>query len=176
MELDDNYLAEYGLYGPMKSASLELEGVLRRIHLSFDGTKNFEISVFDHKGETPEMSRAIRFSWNEYHGDMCKLILDTLYVLPGPWIESKFVLDCFCLFVTIKQSTQRNGPSDHQISCLMLQRVRGEGNSFTRIGTLMLKDLYGLRMRYQLREGIVDVYWQNSRGTLTLTSIRLCEQ
>lgn len=82
-------------HGPVESSILEWESFLRRVKLSFDGEGDtFELSVLDGDGDDQEM-RAIGRSWDEYHGDICKLELDIQLKEPD--------LYCFCIFITIQQ-------------------------------------------------------------------------
>jgi hypothetical protein len=56
-------------------------------------------------------------------------------------------IDCFCMFITIQQWIDRY--SHRTISCLLLQQLP-EKNVFTRLGKLVLDDLYALKMRYNV--------------------------
>lgn len=137
-------------YGPVESSTLKVEGILRRIQLSFGyETDIFKVSVLDHEGDNEGM-RAIGSSWDEYNGDMCRLELDA--PLEGP------DLDCFCIFITIQQWS--DGGSNRDIACLLLERVSEEGSNFTRIGTLVLEDLYALKMRYRPHLDVEEDSWK----------------
>ena len=137
-------------YGPLESGTLEVEGILRRVQLSFEyETQLFNVSVLDHEGDN-EGLRAIGSSWDEYYGDMCKLQLDAVVEEPD--------LDCFCIFITIQQLSDQS--SYREIGCLLLKRVGEEGSTFTRIGTLVLMDLYALKMRYRLDEDVEEDDWE----------------
>ena len=132
-------------YGPVES----LEGILRRIQLSFLYETNvFKVSVVDHEGDNEGM-RAIGSSWDEYYGDMRKLELDA--PLGGPDLE------CFIIFITIQRSSDvRN----RDTACLLLKRVSGEGSTFSRISTLILNALYALKMQYRLHVDVEEDDWK----------------
>ena len=134
-------------YGPVKSGTIELEGILRLVKFSFGHeTNDFQVSVLDHK-EHNEM-RVIGSSWDSDQGNMYDLKLDAA-ALEGPDLK------CFCFFVTIEQWGSQQD-SRREIACLLLKRVGEEGN-FTRIGTIVLKDLSALKMRYRIHR---DVNWE----------------
>lgn len=137
-------------YGPVESGTLEMEGILRRIQLSIEyETNNFKVSVVDHEGDNEGM-HSIGSSWDEYYGDMFELSLDA--PLEGP------DLDCFIIFITIQQWGDVS--NDRDIACLLLKRVSGEGSTFSRIGTLILNDLYALKMRYRLNVDVEEDEWK----------------
>ena len=145
-------------YGPVESGTLEMEGILRRIQVSFGYETNvFKICVLDHEGGidsddegNDERMRTIGSSWHEYYGDMCTIELDAL--LDGP------NLDCFCMFTTIQQKGSHD--SYREIACLLLKRIGEEGNTFTRIGTMVLGDLCALKMRYRLHMEVEEDDWK----------------
>ena len=131
-------------FGPLKSASLTISGVLRRVRMSFkmgDPIQYFELSVFDNE----EDRRLIGPSQDDYEGALCSIELDEH--LDNPQTE------CFCLFVAIEQWSDRGSYRD--IGCLLLVPVQGE-NTFRRIGMLNLRDLYALKMRYRLKANLPD--------------------
>ena len=134
-------------YRPVKSSVLEVEGMLRHIRVVLtESSSVFDLSVLDYEGSN-ERVRAIGPSWNEYWGKRCTLELDKGSRDP--------VLDCFALFVTMHQWGDTE--SSREIACLLLQQCgKKKGIKFTRIGTLVLYDLFGLKMRYRVREKSID--------------------
>lgn len=138
------------LNGPIKNTSLEVKGILRHIQIVLkQRSKIFDLSVLDHEGKI-EHTRAIGPSWNEYSGDLCTLELDATSRDP--------LLDCFAVFITIHQ--WKDVESCREISCLLLQRCGKKGSKFTRIGTLVLGDLYGLKMRYETSKKTNENSWE----------------
>ena len=138
-------------YGPVSSGTLVMGGVLRRVQLSFEVlTNNFSLSVLDHEGGNGRI-RTVGSSWDNYQGDMCTLDLDA--PLEGP------LLDCLCLFVTIEQWSDHGSHRD--IACLVLKTLDKKGAKYARIGTLVLGDLYALKMRYRLQRTITEKDWKN---------------
>ena len=88
-------------FGSVERGVLEVEGILRRVQVSFQDTagnsQDLDVQVLEddnHAGEY-EMWREIGYSWDEYFGDACVLSLDT------PLEEA--ILDSWCLFITIQQ-------------------------------------------------------------------------
>lgn len=128
-------------FGPLKSGSLTISGVLRRVHLSLSETVDFELSVFDDK----KNRRLIGPSRDDYEGELCSMELDELMGSPQT--------ECFCLFVAIQQWSDIDNHRD--IGCLLLVPVQGK-NNFRRIGILKLRDLYALKMRYRLKATLPD--------------------
>ena len=138
-------------YGPVeKGGRLDLEGFLRRIRISFTSDL-FNISVYDHEDKSEEM-RTLGPSWEPYLGDFCQLNLDSK-------IEKRD-LDCFCLFITVNQYNGMQG-SSRDVACLLLKRIDEDSNQFTRIGTLLLKDLYALKMRYKPILDVKEDAWKS---------------
>ena len=106
----------------------------------------FDLSVLDYEGSN-ERVRAIGPSWNEFWGDRCLLELDNSSEDP--------VLDRFILFVTMDQWGDTE--SSREIACLLLQHCgKKNGTKFTRFGTLVLHDLFGVKMKYRVREKSID--------------------
>ena len=89
------------------------------------------------------------FSLLDY-GNMCTRKLD------APLEERD--LDCFCTFITIQQWNHQT--SYRKIACLLLKLVGVEGSNFTRIGTLVLEDLYALKMQYRLHVDVEEDSWK----------------
>ena len=137
------------MYGPVKSGSLEVQGILRRIRILFNERNDeFSLSVLDHEGSDKSM-RAIGPSWDKHWGDRCKLELDATSEVP--------ILDCFVFFITFHQWSDHESCRD--IASLLLQRCGKKGSKFTRIGTLLLHDLYSLKMRYRIHESLDEDTW-----------------
>ena len=146
-------------FGPVKSGVLEVEGILRRIRVFFKERSNvFDLSLLDHEGST-ERTRAIGPSWDKHWGDRCTLELDARSRDP--------VLDCFAVFITIHQ--WKDIESCREIACLLLQRCGKKGSKFTRIGTLVLYDFYGLKMRYRIYEDLNEVAWEAMQKCIKFT-------
>ncbi len=135
--------------GPVKKTALKVKGMLRHIQIVLkDQSNSFDLSVLDHEGDI-EHTRAIGPSSTKYWGDFCTLKLDA---------ESRNrLVDCFALFITIYQ--WKAVESSREIACLLLQRCGKKGSKFTRIGTLVLQDLYGLKMRYEILQQVNEDSW-----------------
>lgn len=129
-------------YGPVTAGTVSVEGVLRLIQLTFQEESDiFELSVLDDGDNNNEM-RIIGPSWDEYYGDMCTLGIDAPFREP--------ISECFCLFITIDQWGDRaSRGSRRRIACLLLQRSSEGDSVYARIGTLVLEDLYALKLRYR---------------------------
>ena len=154
-------------YGRVKSSILKVKGILRHIRLLLtESSSVFDLSVLDYKGSS-ERVRAIGPSWNEFWGDRCPLELDNGSRSP--------VLDCFALFVTMHQWGDTE--SSREIACLLLQHCgKKKGTKFTRIGTLVLHDLFGLKMRYRVREESIDEdAWEGMRKRIQITQDPIVE-
>ena len=152
-------------YGPVKSGVLEVEGILRSIRLCFeDQSEMFDLSVLDHEGSNERM-RAIGPYWNEYWGKKCTLELDTVPQDP--------LLDCFALFIMVHQ--WKDSESCRDIACLLLQRCGKKGGKFTRVGTLVLNDLYGLKMRYKMRKKFSEDAWEGMRRRIQIAQDSIIE-
>lgn len=143
-------------YGPVSSGRLTVTGYLRSVHLSF-GSESFALSVYDNS----QRLRKIGHSWDEYVGDKCKIRLDD-------YLDSE-ELDCFCLFVRMKQWKDHN--CERNIACLLLQKT--STGEFQRLGTLDLGDEFALKMRYRVKEtgctvdsGEVEVKWEQLRAEI----------
>ena len=144
------------LYRPVKSSVLEIKGFLRHIKIWFrERTNIFDLSVLDHEADN-EHTRAIGPSWHEYWGDVCILELDS--------IARDSPLDCFAFFITIHQS--KDTESGRIIACLLLQRRGKKGSKFTRIGTLVLNDLYGLKMLYKVHQTLDEDVWEGMQNRI----------
>ena len=155
-------------YGPVKRSILEVKGMLRHIRIFLTKSSSpFNLSVLDYEGSN-ERVRAIGPSWNKIWGDRCLLELDN-----GP---SDPVLDCFALFVTMDQL--RDTESSREIACLLLQhRGKKKGTKFTRIGTLVLHDLFGLKMRYRVRGKSIDEdVWEGMRERIQIAQDAIVEE
>lgn len=137
-------------YGSIESSTLEVEGILRRIQMSFDEElqheMDFDVTVFENYGDEDseyEEWRDIGNSWDDYLGHMCSLELDEELEEP--------VLDCYCLIVTIEQWFDRTSSRD--LACLLLQPVDDDMKVFRRIGTIVFKHTFALKMRYCKYQG-----------------------
>ena len=153
--------------GSVKSSVLEVEGMLRHIRISpTESSSVFDLSVLDHEGSN-ERVRAIGPSWNDYWGNWCTLNLDSISKDP--------VLDCFALLITMHQ--WKDVESCREIECLLLQRCgTKKGTKFTRIGTLILYDLFGLKMRYRVREQSIDKdAWEGMRKRIQIAQAPIFE-
>ncbi len=135
---------------PVKNTALEVKGMLRHIQIVLkDRSNNFDLSVLDHEGNI-EHTRTIGPSWTKSRRDLCTLELDARSRNP--------LVDCFALFITIHQ--WKDVESCREIACLLLQRCGKKGSKFTRIGTLVLGDLYGLKMRYEIVKNTNEDSWE----------------
>ena len=142
------------LYGAIKNSTLEVKGMLRHIQIVLkDRSNNFDLSVLDHEGN---IARAIGPSWTKSRGDLCTLELDARSRNP--------LVDCFALFITIHQ--WKDVESCREIACLLLQRCGKKGSKFTRIGTLILGDLYGLKLRYEIFKNTNEDSWKEMQGRI----------
>jgi hypothetical protein len=183
-------------YGPVESGALKVESILRHVLISFEyGTNDFNLGVFDDKDDSEaegndkaefdvsnlkvraesevgdfrheanarnQELRLIGSSWDDYHGNLCTLELDAPIV--GP-IEGLY-LDCYCLFLTIRQWGQERLEFHQEIACLLLKPVSGDKNNFTRVGTLLLKDLFALKMRYNIISDLKEDFWKSVQGRI----------
>ena len=146
--------AEYGdPYGSMKESVLEMKGIIRHIRIAFKARSSvFDLSVLD-DDTSDERVRAIGHSWDKPSGDRCILELDALP--RGP------VWNCFAVFITIQQ--WKDTESCRDIACLLLERCNSNGSKFIRIGTLVLHDMYGLKMRYETPKDLDEDVWEEIR-------------
>ena len=136
-------------FGPLTSGTLEIGGVLRRVHLSLgEILRDFTLSVMDDGNDGEDVRRVIGPSYDEHEGQLCCLELD--HRAPPQEVEY------FCLFVTIEQWSNRRSSRD--INCLLLEPTEG-ADTFRRVGRLELGDLYALKMRYRL-----DLTVENDEG------------
>lgn len=155
-------------YGSVKGSVLEVEGMLKHIRIFLtESSSVFHLSVRDYEGSNDHV-RAIGPSWNEYWGNRCKLKLDS--------VSRGAILECFALFVTMHQWGDTDG-SCREIECLLLQRCgKKKGTKFTRIGTLILYDLFGLKMRYRVREKSIDEdAWEGMQKRIQIAQAPILE-
>jgi hypothetical protein len=164
-------------YGPISGGALEVEGFLRRVRFTFNLPEQppsaICLSVLDHESDNREPEiRVIGTSWNEYEGDLFDLTLDAPLNNDPSNFHKQPILDCHCLFITTRNWGEGMG-SDLQ--CLLLKQDDdnaecgkfGKPDTFTRLGTLYLKVLYALKMRYKIRHDTDreadDAFWDQLR-------------
>lgn len=146
----------------MASRDLEVEGILRRIQISFpdtdDSSQDFDVQVLedDDDDDEHEIWRDIGHSWDEYFGEVCVLRLDTQLEEP--------VLDCWCLFITLQQWFDSGASRD--LACLVLEDVDGEEEKFRRIGTIVFKHTLALKMRYWMAGDLGDNVWNKIQDAI----------
>ncbi|CAJ2499870.1 Uu.00g027230.m01.CDS01 [Anthostomella pinea] len=164
-------------YGPVKpGAQMEVEGVLRRIQLTFtQGSATSHIAVLDERDDTDRTQeertyRDIGPTWEAEVGDHAFLYLDRM--------PEDTTLYCHCLLVSIQPHASYMGSrpiNERTIGCLLLQYLGDQSEKDAdgeplprnrRIGTLHLKDLYASKMRYTFSEDEdepSDVTWEDAQ-------------
>ena len=156
------------VYGPISSGALEVEGYLRRLQFTFNFPEQpfetFRLSVLDHEDDNGQIEmRTIGASRHKYDGNLFKLVLDAPVSNEPIYIDDETILDCDCLFITTRNWAELG----RDIECLLLKCVRdnegGRTDTFTRLGTLYLTDLYALKMRYKVKldtdTEVNDEFW-----------------
>ena len=76
---------------------------------------------------------------------------------PSPTVAN-YLVECFALFITIRQ--WKDFESCREIACLLLQRCGKNGSKFRCNGTLVLRDMYGLKMRYEILKDTNEDLWE----------------
>ncbi|KAL2073917.1 hypothetical protein VTL71DRAFT_11243 [Oculimacula yallundae] len=159
-------------YGSIESGTLKVEGVLRQIRISFEedeqSAPDFIVKVFEgtsSDGSSYEEWRTIGNSWDDVFGVICELELDSELE------ETETFLDCFCLFVTLQQWFDSGASRD--LACLLLQPVGDDMETFRRVGTIVFKYTFALKMRYWTARDIEDDIWDSLESIISNVQLKL---